>query len=100
MSESELRSPSAEYDAAKVYWGGVSASVDGMLGGLVELSSPDVADSRQFIRKLIRKPVESSVGLLSYHPSADRFPFNDSVSEVGFYQNANTGLSARRFIDT
>ena len=43
------------YGKAKSYWTGVKPDLDGMMGGLSQLSPLDVAESRPFLNKLISK---------------------------------------------
>jgi protein N-terminal methyltransferase len=42
------------YDDAKAYWGGVPATVDGMLGGFAHISNTDISGSTKFLRQFIR----------------------------------------------
>ncbi|XP_064649211.1 N-terminal Xaa-Pro-Lys N-methyltransferase 1-B-like [Lineus longissimus] len=44
----------AFYDDAKKYWGGVPATVDGMLGGFAHISNTDINGSTKFLRQFIR----------------------------------------------
>jgi hypothetical protein len=49
------------YEKSKEYWAETASSVDGMLGGFEKLHSPDITDSRAFIKELQKKVSYSSV---------------------------------------
>ena len=42
------------YDDALVYWTGIDASVNGMLGGFAQISSTDISGSSKFLRQYIK----------------------------------------------
>jgi len=44
------------YDDAKEHWQSIPATVDGMLGGLSQISSTDIGGSRKFLSQFIKGP--------------------------------------------
>jgi len=51
----EVKNETDFYSNAKDYWNGVCPNLDGMMGGLPQLSPLDLKESKPFLEKIIQK---------------------------------------------